>query len=80
MSRVWYVAYGSNLGTARFRCYLAGGRPEGGSRTYDGCRDPSEPADAFSLELPGTLVFAGSEGSRHPSYVRLPPSGRPPAR
>ncbi len=62
MSRVWYVAYGSNLGTARFRCYLAGGRPEGGSRTYDGCRDPSEPADAFSLELPGTLVFAGESG------------------
>jgi hypothetical protein len=60
--RVWYVAYGSNLGTARFRCYLAGGRPEGGSRRYPGCRDPSEPARIFSLTLPGGLVFAGESG------------------
>ena len=36
---VWYVAYGSNLRAARFGCYLAGGRPDGACRTYDGCRD-----------------------------------------
>ena len=24
MRRVWYVAYGSNLGMARFGCYLSG--------------------------------------------------------
>jgi hypothetical protein len=62
VDRVWYVAYGSNLGTSRFRCYLAGGRPEGGIRTYTGCRDATEPAEAFSLELPGALVFAGESG------------------
>jgi len=62
VDRVWYVAYGSNLGTSRFRCYLAGGRPDGGSRTYAGCRDSTEPAEAFSLELPGALVFAGESG------------------
>ncbi len=62
MDRVWYVAYGSNLGTDRFRCYLAGGRPDGGTRTYAGCRDPSDPAGTFSLELPGALLFAGESG------------------
>jgi hypothetical protein len=60
--QVWYVAYGSNLGMARFRCYLVGGRPDGGTRTYAGCRDPSEPQGTFSLELPGALVFAGESG------------------
>ena len=62
MERVWYVAYGSNLGTDRFRCYLAGGRPDGGTRTYAGCRDRSDPAGAFGLEVPGALVFAGDSG------------------
>lgn len=62
MEQVWYVAYGSNLGTARFGCYLAGGRPHGGRRTYAGCRDSTAPAEAFSLELPGALVFAGESG------------------
>jgi hypothetical protein len=60
--QVWYVAYGSNLGADRFRCYLVGGRPQEGRRTYPGCRDRSEPADSFSLELPGALVFAGESG------------------
>ncbi len=62
MDQVWYVAYGSNLGTDRFRCYLVGGRPEGGIRTYVGCRDTAEPAETFSLELPGALLFAGESG------------------
>ena len=62
MPQVWYVAYGSNLGTARFRCYLVGGRPDGGARSYAGCRDPSEPARSFGLELAGALVFAGESG------------------
>ena len=60
--RVWYVAYGSNLGADRFRCYLAGGRPREGARTYPGCRDRSEPEGSFSLQLPGALVFAGESG------------------
>jgi hypothetical protein len=56
--RIWYVAYASNLASARFRCYLSGGRPEGGSRDYAGCRDPSDPAKAVGVEVPGGLVFA----------------------
>ena len=59
MRRVWYVAYGSNLGLERFRCYLRGGRPAGGQREYVGCRDPREPEAVAALEVPGGLVFAG---------------------
>jgi hypothetical protein len=60
--RVWYVAYGSNLAWARFRCYVAGGQPLGGNRVYAGCRDPSDPARTESLDIPGGLVFAGWSG------------------
>ncbi|GAA0929546.1 hypothetical protein GCM10009554_11980 [Kribbella koreensis] len=59
MSSVWYVAYGSNLALNRFRCYVAGGCPAGGTRDYLGCRDPSEPAAILSLQIPGGLVFSG---------------------
>ena len=59
---VWYVAYGSNLASERFRCYLAGGRPAGGSRWYAGCRDPAAPTRSLGIEVPGGLVFAGSSG------------------
>jgi hypothetical protein len=60
MSLVWYVAYGSNLERSRFDCYLEGGVPEGGSRDYAGCVDPSAPVDDVAVELPGRLVFAGT--------------------
>lgn len=57
---VWYVTYGSNLSAARLRCYLEGGRPAGGVRDYEGCRDPAEPRDRVALEIPGRLYFAGA--------------------
>jgi hypothetical protein len=57
---VWYVAYGSNLATERLRCYLVGGRPVGGFRTYAGARNPDEPRLTRSLAMPGGLLFAGS--------------------
>jgi hypothetical protein len=57
-SRVWYVAYGSNTAAERLRCYLAGGRPPGASRTYPGARDPRMPAASVAGELPGVLYFA----------------------
>jgi hypothetical protein len=62
MPRIWYVVYGSNLALSRFRCYLAGGRPAGGARDYPGCRDPSDPARAEGIDVPGGIVFA-SESS-----------------
>jgi hypothetical protein len=58
MSRVWYVAYGSNLAMDRFGCYLAGGRLAGGARDYTGCRDPSDPARTEGVEVPGGIAFA----------------------
>lgn len=57
---VWYAAYGSNTDAARFGCYLRGGRPAGGARTYPGCRDTAAPTSARALWLPGTIYFAGT--------------------
>jgi hypothetical protein len=59
MHLAWYVAYGSNLASDRFRCYLAGGRPTGGRRAYPGCRDPRDPRQIAAVEVPGGLVFSG---------------------
>lgn len=58
-SRVWYVAYASNLSLERFRYYLQGGPVPGGSRVYAGCRDRADPLDIVGLHLPGRLLFAG---------------------
>ncbi|CAM2961977.1 Histone deacetylase [Prescottella defluvii] len=57
--QVWYVSYGSNMSWARLDCYLRGGRPVGGGRTYLGARDPGAPADRIGVRLPGTVYFAG---------------------
>lgn len=56
---VWYVSYGSNMSRARLECYLRGGCPVGGGRTYTGARDPRAPAACMPLRLPGTVYFAG---------------------
>jgi len=57
--RVWYVAYGSNLGLNRLRCYLCGGQPPGALRAHPGARDPSDPVDIRAICLDGGLRFAG---------------------
>ena len=59
MSLVWYVSYGSNMSEDRLACYIAGGRPSGGSRTNPGCRDRTLPARSIPVDLPGTVYFAG---------------------
>lgn len=56
---IWYVAYGSNLASDRLRCYLVGGRPQGGLRTYPGARNPRDPHRTHPVELTGGIVFAG---------------------
>ncbi|HEX2314452.1 MAG TPA: histone deacetylase [Thermomonospora sp.] len=56
--RVWYVAYGSNLASERFGCYLRGGRPTGGARHYTGCRDAAPPLAERTLTLSGGIYFA----------------------
>lgn len=56
--RVWYVAYAANMGVDRLRCYLAGGRPQGGRRTYPGARDARMPVRSTAVELAGVVYFA----------------------
>lgn len=58
-AHVWYAAYGSNLSPQRFDCYISGGRPEGASRTYTGCRDTTMPTGCRPHRLPGRVLFGG---------------------
>jgi cation transport regulator ChaC len=55
---VWYVAYGSNMSAARFRCYVEGGRPPGALREYAGCRDRTLPVESRAMFVPGRVYFA----------------------
>ncbi len=55
---VWYAAYGSNMHRERLQCYLAGGRPPGGARTYPGCRDRRPPVRSLPVMLAGAVYFA----------------------
>jgi hypothetical protein len=57
---VWYASYGSNLSAERFACYIAGGRPNGASRTYYGARDKSPPLDSIALTFSHQLYFSGA--------------------
>ena len=56
---VWYVSYGSNMASARLRCYLEGGRPPGGSLAHPGARDGTLPRASVPILLPGAVFFAG---------------------
>lgn len=56
---VWYAAYGSNLGSARFAYYLSGGQPVGARRAYPGARDTRAPRRDRPLRLSGQLRFGG---------------------
>lgn len=51
--RVWYASYGSNLHRDRFLNYIQGGRPDGSTRTYDGCTDPTPPAADIPIRFAG---------------------------
>ena len=56
---VWYVAYGSNLCEARFRCYLTGGSPDGStSRRYPACTAGAEVLADRAVRVPHRLYFA----------------------
>ena len=56
---VWYAAYGSNLSSARFMTYLAGGTPEGKATPERGAADPTPPAASRPYRLRHALYFAG---------------------
>lgn len=59
VAKIWYASYGSNLCAARLACYVVGGRPQGGRRTYPGARDTTPPTRDIALTLPGRIYFAG---------------------
>lgn len=56
---VWYAAYGSNLSSARFMTYLAGGTAEGKTTSERGAADPTPPAASRPFRLRHALYFAG---------------------
>ena len=58
-TEVWYVSYGSNMCRDRLRCYIAGGQPRGAAREYGGARDDTPPSEDMTVDLPGSLYFAG---------------------
>jgi hypothetical protein len=58
--RAWYVGYGSNLDTARFNCYIAGGVPRWSTRDGNpGCRDKTSPREEHRFVIPHRMYFSG---------------------
>ena len=55
---IWYASYGSNISEERFMCYIRGGKPEGATRTYEGCNDKTPPVDQMPINIPHELYFA----------------------
>ena len=56
--RVWYTSYGSNVHLDRLAAYIQGGRPQGATREYPGCRNPAMPERSIPVELTGAMYFA----------------------
>jgi hypothetical protein len=77
-SLVWYSSYGSNLLRERFMTYIKGGQPPGSTKTYQGCRDMTEPRSdrasvlrdlhlyfaAYSRQWDGPVAFVRARGGR----------------
>ena len=57
---IWYVSYGSNLSSARFRVYLEGGTAPGRTKAQVGARDRSLWRDDRAVTIDRRLVFAGA--------------------
>lgn len=56
---VWYVAYGSNLLTARMLAYLEGSTEESLWGKHRGAKDPTFPRDDRRVEIPLPIRFGG---------------------
>lgn len=66
----------------RFRCYLEGGRPLGGLRSYPGARDHRPASADIPCWLPGEAYYAGASPTWGGGVLFLDPDrdGRTPAR
>ena len=60
---VWYAAYGSNLSSERFACYISGGICKENGRNYSGCSDPTPPRAVQKQRYPGSLYFGNSSST-----------------
>lgn len=58
ISEVYYASYGSNMNRNRFMAYIQGGKVEGSSRTYDGCKDRTEPKDDIPVKFDNPIFYA----------------------
>lgn len=58
IKHIWYASYGSNILESRFHCYIAGGKPNGSSKTYIGCSDKTLPEEKEDIIIKSELYFA----------------------
>ncbi len=56
--KIWYASYGSNILEDRFLCYIKGGKPNGSSKEYTGCRDKTPPTENEDFYICSELYFA----------------------
>ena len=71
---VWYAGYGSNLLRERFDCYIKGGRPNGSTKDYPGCRDKSAPRGDQPITLQNALYFADRSATWNGAVAFIRPS------
>lgn len=60
---VWYAAYGSNMCTERFACYIQGGFCKDNGRHYAGCSNKTLWAGTYFTEVRGSVCFGNHTAS-----------------
>jgi len=57
---IWYASYGSNISTARFMCYINGGKAIGALTSEEGCKDNTPPIKSSTLQINRQQYFKKS--------------------
>ena len=72
---LWYVGYGSNLFSKRFRYYIQGGQFPGGGKCNERCEDSKLPKETRLCIIPHRLFFANkSSGWEDGSVAFISPN------